>query len=50
MSKNICKNVSKNISSKYNQKPFDYTKQSATDALKTVSKKQYKKQQKQLVI
>ena len=39
MSKNIGKNVSKNLSGKYSQKLLDHTKQSATDALNTVSKK-----------
>ena len=29
------KNSSENLSGKYNQKLFDHTKQSATDALKT---------------
>ena len=41
---------SKNISSKYSQKILDHGKQSSTDAFKTVSQKQFKKQQKQLVI
>ena len=35
---NISKNVSKNLSNKYSQRNFIHTKQSATDALKTVSK------------
>ena len=39
MDKNIGKNISKNLTSKYSQKPFDHAKQSATDALKTVSKR-----------
>ena len=47
MSKN---NVSKNWNSKCSQKLLDHAKQSVTDALKTASKKQFKKQQKQLVI
>ena len=34
MGKNIGKNISKNLNSKYSQKPLDYAKQSATDALK----------------
>ena len=38
MSKNICKNISKKLSKKYSQKFIDHAKQSATDALKTVSK------------
>ena len=41
--KNICKNIAKNISKnengKYSQKLLDHTKQSATDALKTTSKR-----------
>ena len=37
--KNIDRNISKNlISSKYSQKLLDHDKQSATDAIKTVSK------------
>ena len=37
--KNIGRNISKNlISSKYSQKLLDHDKQSATDAIKTVSK------------
>ena len=39
MGKNINKNISKNLSGKYSQKLLDYTKQSATDAFKTTSKK-----------
>ena len=39
MGKNIGKNISKNLSGKYNQKVLNHTKQSATDALKTTSKK-----------
>ena len=39
MGKNIGKNISKNLSRKYNQKRIDCTKQSATDALKSPSKK-----------
>ena len=35
----IAKNVSKNLSSKYIPKLVDYAKQSATDALKTASKR-----------
>ena len=34
-SRDVGKNISKNLSSKYSQKLLDYTKQSATDALKT---------------
>ena len=37
--RNIGKNISKNLSSKYSQKLIDHTKQYATDALKTVSKR-----------
>ena len=37
--KNIGKNISKNLSSKYSQKLLDHAKQSATDALKTASKR-----------
>ena len=36
--KDIGKNRSKNLGGKYSQKPFDHTKQSATDALRTTSK------------
>ena len=42
--------VAKNLSNKYGQKPFDNTKKSTTDAIKTASKKAIQKQQKQLVI
>ena len=38
MGKNIDKNISKNLRGKYGQKPLDYAKQSATDALRTSSK------------
>ena len=41
--KNIGKNISKNLSVKYSQKFFDHTKQSATDALKTISKREIQK-------
>ena len=37
--KNIGKKINKNLSSKYSQKFLDHTKQSATVALKTSSKK-----------
>ena len=37
--KNMGRRISKNVSSKYSQKLLDHTKQSATDALKTASKK-----------
>ena len=35
--------LSKNLNSKYSQKLLDYAKQSATDALKTVSKRAIQK-------
>ena len=35
----IGKNKIENLSSKYSQKPLDHTKKSATDALKTASKR-----------
>ena len=44
------KNIGKNLSNKYSQKILDSPKKSTTDAIKTVSKKQFKKQEKQLVI
>ena len=50
MGRNICKNTSKNLSNKYSQKLLYHTKQSATDALKTASKRAIQKKQKQLVI
>ena len=37
--KNIGKNISKILSSKYSQKRLDHAKQSATDALKSYSKR-----------
>ena len=37
--RNKGKNISKNLSSKYSQKLLHHAKQSATDALKTVSKR-----------
>ena len=43
MGKNIGKNISKNLNGKYSQKLLDHTKLSATDTLKTASKKQFKK-------
>ena len=49
MCKNIGKNISKNLSGKYSHKLLDRAKQSATDALKTTSKRVIQKQQKQLV-
>ena len=36
-------NTSKNLSSKYSQKLFDHVKKSATDAIKTASKKPIQK-------
>ena len=48
--KNNSKNISKSLNSKYHQKLLDHGKQSAIDALKTSSKKSFKKQQKQSVI
>ena len=39
----MVKNISKNLSGKYSQKFLDHTKQSATDALKTTSKKAIQK-------
>ena len=39
MGKNIEKFVRKRLSGKYSQKRFDHAKQSATNALKTTSKK-----------
>ena len=39
----IGKNLCKNLNSKYSQKPLDHTKQSATDALKTTSKRAIQK-------
>ena len=43
MAENIGKNISKILSGKYNQKRFDYSKQSAADAIKTNSKKRNSK-------
>ena len=37
--KKLGKNISKHLSSKYIQKPLDYAKQSATDAVKAVTKR-----------
>ena len=39
MGKNIGKNISKNLSGKYSQKLLDDAKKSATDAIKTNSKR-----------
>ena len=43
MGKNICKNISKIVSGKYSQKLLDHAKKSATDALKTPSKRVIRK-------
>ena len=43
VAKNIDKNISKNISSQYSKKRLDHAKQSATDALKTASKRAIQK-------
>ena len=43
MSKNICKNISKSLIGKYSQKVLDHAKQSATDGLKTASKRTMQK-------
>ena len=40
----------KNMSNKYSQNLLDTVKKTATDAIKTASKKLFKKQQKQLMI
>ena len=39
MGENIGKNISKNLIGKYGQKSLDHAKQSATDAIKTCSKR-----------
>ena len=39
ISKNIGRNISKSLSGKHSHKPLDHGKQSATHALKTISKK-----------
>ena len=43
MRRNICKNISKKSSSKYGQKLIDHAKQSATDAIRTASKRAIQK-------
>ena len=43
MGKSIGKNISKIFSSKYSQKSIDHAKQSATDSLKTASKRAIQK-------
>ena len=45
MGKNTGKILSKILSSKYNQELLDHAEESVIDALKTVSKKQFKTQQ-----
>ena len=42
--------MSENLSSKYGQKLFDSTKKSTTNAIKTASKEQFEKPQKQQTI
>ena len=37
--KNICKNIGKNLSAKFSQKLLDHANHTATDGLKTASKK-----------
>ena len=46
----FAKNTGKNLSNKYGEKLFDGAKKSTTDAIKTASKGEFKKQQKQPVI
>ena len=43
MGKTISKNISKKLCGKYSQKFLDHAKQSATDALKTSSKRVFQK-------
>ena len=43
MGKNTDKNISKNLSGKYIQKLLDHAQQSATDALKTTTKREIQK-------
>ena len=43
MGKNVGKSISKTLSIKYSQKLLDHAKQSATDALKTTSKRAIQK-------
>ena len=50
MYRNSSRNISRNVSSRYIQKLLDHVKQSAIDTLKTASKKQIRKPQKQLMI
>ena len=44
----FAKNMGKSLSNKYGQKLLDSAKKSTTDAIKTASKEQFKKLQKQL--
>ena len=46
----FAKKVGKKLSNKYSQKLLDSAKKYATDAIKTSSKREIQKQQKQLVI
>ena len=46
----FAKNMGKNLSNKYGQKLLDSTKKSTAEAIKTVSKRAIKKQQRQQVI
>ena len=48
--KKIGRNISKSVSSKFSQKLLQHAKRSATDALKTASKRAIQKLQKQPVI
>ena len=43
MGKNISKNISKNLSGKYSEKRNYHAKQSATNTLKTASKRAFQK-------
>ena len=43
MGKNVGKNISKNISSEYSEKLIDHAKQSASDIIKTASKRAIQK-------
>ena len=46
----FAKNIGKSLSNKYGQKLLDSAKKSTTEAIKTVSKRAIKKQQRQQVI
>ena len=48
--KKLVKNISKNLSQKYSQKVLDHADKSATDKLKQLQKKQFRKKKKQWVI